>query len=413
MRTRRKMQELPTDLRAKSHAVPVQVSSARRPIVTWLRRIGLGVAAMAMVVVAVACGKVAAHEEGGGKGASGTCEPPSLRCGNGCANIATDAANCGVCGARCPQGDRCVDGACSSTGCPAGQTECGGLCVTLETNPLNCGACNQGCSPPEGCAGGACVCPKSARVCGGACTDIGISNEHCGACGHACAPDELCTGGVCGPRCTPPQTFCGGRCVNLANETTACGTCQTSCGPFEKCSEGRCECPNDSSHAICGNQCVDISTNGDNCGGCGKACDAGARCVDGACTSCTSGIFYCPSGTGDPLARCLSQATLAKAADGGGPAEPLPWAPDLACQCTHCLAELQDCAADAQCASAWQCAVAKACTSPCWDTMGVCSVGTGSVGACWKFCPPSTGSPQAVTRAEALMRCTNDNQCGM
>jgi hypothetical protein len=44
--------------------------------------------------------------------------------------------------------------------------------------------------------------------------------------------------------------------------------------------------------------------------------------------------------------------------------------------------------------------------------MGVCSM-AGGPASCWKFCSPSTGSAQAATRAEALLRCTRDNACGI
>lgn len=358
--------------------------------------------------------------------AGGVCDAPFLLCGGVCTNIASDPANCGSCGGACPSGKGCVDGTCTGSGCPGGAVDCGGLCVDLKTNPLNCGACNNACAPPETCTDGTCTCPPEDVVCGGVCVDISTSNDNCGACGQVCAPDELCANGSCAPRCAAPLSFCEnatglidpGSCVDLATNTMACGNCQTACNSAETCVNGQCTCPSDLNHALCGTECVDVTTNGNNCGTCGNVCSAETHCLNGTCSSCSSGFFYCPSTTGDPLATCLAQAQSTQAtSDGGGDATATTSSPDLACQCSHCLTELADCANDTQCATVWQCAVRSACTSPCWDTMGVCS-SVDTTWTCWKWCSgttttTSTISTETATHAEALLRCTQANGCGM
>jgi hypothetical protein len=153
---------------------------------------------------------------------------------------------------------------------------------------------------------------------------------------------------------------------------------------------------------VCDGSCVDIRVQAGHCGGCGNRCAAGQRCASGLCTACQSDFFFCPS-SGDPLETCLAQASAATGDAGGA------LSPDLECQCKNCLVELQDCVNDGTCVGTWQCALKNSCTTPCWGTMGVCSLGGGP--GCFKWCPP-TGTPQTAARVEALMRCTRDKGCG-
>lgn len=385
---------------------------------SWISRHSLTALLSGAVLFAASCGKTTAQQKEPLTSQNGPpCFAPLLECHGLCADIGSDAANCGSCGASCPAGDACAEGVCKSTGCPAGRQDCGGLCVDSNTNPLNCGACNSACTPPETCVGGACECAAPAELCNGVCKDLSTSSSDCGGCGNACAADQSCVDGACQARCASPTTYCGDRCANLATDSKACGDCQTACPTNEFCAGGKCQCPIDFSD--CGGACTDVNGDAQNCGSCGNACPNGTRCEGGVCTACRDGFFYCPSQSGDPLQTCLGQArTPPPSSDAGDLSDvapvpmPQPLSPNLECQCTHCLVELQDCVDDPQCPATWQCAMQNACTVPCWGMMGVCATSASTVG-CFKFCPPSTGSTQTAARAEALLRCTVDNGCGI
>jgi hypothetical protein len=384
-------------------------------------RFGRVAVVIVIACVAVACGKVS--NSGGtadaGRHTTDECNPPKLRCNGKCVSMEDDSLNCGACGAACSNGDSCSGGTCVATACPGDETSCGGLCVDTQTNPLNCGACSQACGGTEICVAGACICdPVGHSVCGGVCTDVSTSNTDCGACGKACDADQVCGQGACVSRCASGLSYCNGSCVDLSNDSHACGGCDAACPGAEACVQGKCACPDDAQHALCDGACVDLTTDGTNCGTCGKVCPAGNRCltspgltaVTGVCTGCYGffdSFFFCPPMVGDPLAICRAQAaTVRGQGDAAG-------SDALLCQCNHCLTELTDCAGDQGCIAGWQCAAQKGCTEPCWDTMGACSMNSGTVGTCWKFCPPSTGTPQSMTRAEALFRCTQANGCGI
>jgi hypothetical protein len=111
------------------------------------------------------------------------------------------AAVHGLCMAHCkrflhknPKGTLC--GACTAknpfTGCPSTATCCAATataaayCANLNTDANNCGKCGTKCSSgttPGCCAGG--------------CVDLSSDNNNCGACGTKCASGKTCTKGVC------------------------------------------------------------------------------------------------------------------------------------------------------------------------------------------------------------------------
>jgi hypothetical protein len=384
------------------------------PAETFRRGVVRLVLGVFLAFVPGACGKVSEPL---------ACRAPATSCGGACVDIATDVAHCGSCNAKCPGGDTCVDGACTSTGCPAHRHGCDGLCVDLRTNPLNCGACNVACDGAATCVVGACQCSAPGRVCSGACVDVESSQANCGACGNACAEGEKCEAGACVPRCAEPGVFCVDHCVVPSNDVQNCGACGVKCGPNEQCVSGACRCAADATHQDCGGSCADLATDGTNCGSCGVTCPAGKGCVQGTCSTVlcaanpflgtTNSLFFCPSVSGDPLAECLEQARTASPippAPTLDDAEVTPLSPDLACQCQHCLKELTSCAKDPACTAAWLCGEQKRCTSPCWGGMGVCGV---SAPACFKFCPPAIDVAQSQASVEALFRCTRDSQCGI
>jgi hypothetical protein len=92
------------------------------------------------------------------------CCPTGATCCNGiCADLNSDADNCGVCGNVCPaSAPICTQGICS--GCQGGTTNCGGACIDTNWDGNNCGACGNVCPPQFACSFG---------VCEGTCIDCG------------------------------------------------------------------------------------------------------------------------------------------------------------------------------------------------------------------------------------------------
>jgi len=92
------------------------------------------------------------------------CPPPTVACGTTCANLSTDANNCGACGHSCNAPNTvsaCVNGTCQVVSCNPGFANCDGNASNgCETNILfdtrNCGGCGQTCFSGETCNSGRC-----------------------------------------------------------------------------------------------------------------------------------------------------------------------------------------------------------------------------------------------------------------
>jgi hypothetical protein len=204
-----------------------------------------------------------------GKCGVGTCDTNYADCNgmasDGCeSNTQSDARNCGACGMACQNGYVCVAGACQF-GCPGTQTKCyldadGGLtdaavdggapyCAELSTDAVNCGACGAACpvnNNAPSCSGGTChvgTCNSGFGDCNGTVSDGCETNTntnpaHCGTCGTTCTAANdtpICNGGSCaiGP-CAAGYGDCNGLysdgCEkNLNTDPVNCGTCGTSC----------------------------------------------------------------------------------------------------------------------------------------------------------------------------------------
>lgn len=205
----------------------------------------------------------------GGCGSGGVCNAgacvmcPSGRvaCANTCRDLLTDRANCGACGAACPQPAgatvACVNGGCALTACADPMyRDCDGSaangCETLiVADRNNCGACGVRCGDRQACTAGRCACQTSSDLmCNGACVPVGP--DHCGACGRACASNEFCglvngTGGTV-PGCIscgierPEQMLrrCENRCVDLNSDDRNCGACGVVCTGSRACFSGVC-----------------------------------------------------------------------------------------------------------------------------------------------------------------------------
>jgi hypothetical protein len=159
------------------------------------------------------------------------CPRAKSRCGALCVDTASDASNCGSCGAACAAGQTCRGGTCTCNG-----ERCTGCCDGMTCLPgaseAQCGSGGVACLACSGgrtCENGSCACPPGHDVCADTCVDRQTNLSHCGECGRGCAQSETCRGGVCGVDCgtgfcaatgTSPDC-CGGACRNLSTDVTA------------------------------------------------------------------------------------------------------------------------------------------------------------------------------------------------
>ncbi len=96
------------------------------------------------------------------KGPEGsTCSQGKLVCGNGqqnCTNkcINVDEANCSGCGKACPKFGIC-DAVAKQCKCQGVAKDCGGICTNTLNNPDQCGDCGKKCKDDEKCLGRLCV----------------------------------------------------------------------------------------------------------------------------------------------------------------------------------------------------------------------------------------------------------------
>jgi hypothetical protein len=208
-------------------------------------------------------------------------------CGNVCADLATDPANCGMCGFNCmPPANAtatCTSGACGAA-CNPGTTICGmvpPVCALLASDANNCGMCGHICGPAGACTAGACTCNGGAINCGAAgCVNPTSDVNNCGACGHVCGAGAACISGAC--TCPAGNVTCNGACVNPSNDVNNCGTCGHACIGGTACTSGICgACP--AGNSICNGNCVNLTSNTSNCGACGNVCMAGHMCIASVC----------------------------------------------------------------------------------------------------------------------------------
>ncbi len=185
-------------------------------------------------------------------------------CGERCADLETDGAHCGRCGAKCEGGLDCVSGYCRARSCvgrmagtPCGDSDrqgggcCRGACVDSATwadDAANCGGCGHACAPGLTCKQGACTDPATGEPPAWTCVDPG----------HACPPGFFCVIDACLPQtCNgdgdgllcPMATgrqvghCCAGSCIDLFADSSNCRACGLRCAPGQACKNGECEAP--------------------------------------------------------------------------------------------------------------------------------------------------------------------------
>ena len=304
---------------------------------------------------------------------------PGFCCNGACvANTNSDAENCGFCGAVCPTGATCANGACNPNCFQGGNCAAGQACLANACAPTSCGSSPVGtlCAAldPAGF-------PHAGSCCSSGCTNTQIDSENCGACGVVCEAGGICVSGICQPPSTcqdqvdnspclfapgQPGACCSGSCIDIETDDSNCGACNLYCAPGTTCAwtaegTGQCElagapqgcslsypCPaaegcNPAGDCVpnsctglsggtacylaatlgansycCGGTCVDVASDSTNCDYCGVACPSGSTCASGQCVSPgTSTVVPCGPSAGCPAGtECVNQTCLPRSCSG-------------------------------------------------------------------------------------------------
>jgi hypothetical protein len=347
------------------------------------------------------------------------CPAPNSACSlDLCTNTQTDPRNCGGCGNSCNggscSGGKCVCSAgliaCGDSCCPEASACCNGSCADLQTDASNCGSCGNQCQGVP-CVAGLCQCPQgqswtidsneclpsgtraitatlhgpqgisaSVDMCyctlgppgtpvatetPDLCTQghiLGIPGSVTGhwnvfdptccaqsgsvACGGVCCPTGpcptnatmTCTDGTCGCTCNAGLYLCGNHCwgpiepgVLCCNDKPTytnddpnnCGKCGNVCpapgNSKPTCINGLCgfQCKNGFTFCSNSNSCWDLHSDLQNCGACGNVCGPGQQCVNGVCESCGTVCQACDLASGHCGLQCPPNAACqVKAASG-------------------------------------------------------------------------------------------------
>ncbi|MFT4041001.1 MAG: hypothetical protein QM692_22655, partial [Thermomicrobiales bacterium] len=241
-----------------------------------------------------------------------TCNPPLLYCNGDCIDPQLDAFNCGACGVACGIGEACQSGTCAPTGetCEPGEVICNGYCANLNTSIINCGACGAACgSPYDICLDGVCTfsCDLG-TACGEVCVDTTSDSRNCGGCGVTCPSDQICQNSACigagntggaQPQstgaCAEGLTDCGGTCVDMMADDLNCSACGARCNLGEHCILGVCTAPCAPGLTLCGDACADLQNDPNNCGTCYTVCPSG-QCGIGICVEVVGPSASCQPG---------------------------------------------------------------------------------------------------------------------
>ena len=160
-------------------------------------------------------------------------------CAGACANLASDANNCGACGVVCSLKEICSNGVCGSikapppSPCDPGLLLCGTTCVDAQTDVNNCGACGQACGSGYACVSG--VCAPAAGGSGGAPPDGGgAGGTATGGSGNTTPPATVACGSFTDQQSCEAQASC------LA--VIAGTNCQRPDGTTCQASDSSCVC---------------------------------------------------------------------------------------------------------------------------------------------------------------------------
>ncbi len=207
---------------------------------------------------------------------------------DGCeTNLHVDPANCTMCGMGCslPNANTLCSDGCYISSCTFGYDDCNvdptdGCEAQVLTDVANCGACGATCNglpnAKATCTDGNCVlgqCNVGFYNCDGdpknGCeVATGTDVNNCGACGNKCGNGLVCVNGGC--TCAK---------CNFAN---AASSCVNNVCVMGACVQGFADCnnnPNDGCE-------VNLLSDKNNCNGCGMACPNNLpNCGNGVCTA--------------------------------------------------------------------------------------------------------------------------------
>jgi hypothetical protein len=114
--------------------------------------------------------------------------------------------------------------------CALGLMACTDTCANVQTDAKNCGTCGTVCNDPSTCVAGVCTCPNiGEKICNGMCLKFVNDDNNCGACGMKCATGQTC---------------CGMKCADTQKDVANCGACGTACkdATGDGCAAGKCTC---------------------------------------------------------------------------------------------------------------------------------------------------------------------------
>lgn len=337
------------------------------------------------------------------------CPNGLVACGDRCADLRLDDANCGGCGAACGTGTACANSTCLPTSCSTDPCVPGQVCVSDTCTDKAC----VGVICPAGatCQGGACQCLPGKERCGSACVNTKTDNLNCGGCDRACSAGTQCALGNCyaqdcaGETCGPGFVCAGGQCTEAACVGVACPAGMECTGGQCACTGPACECARDG-------ECPEMKPHCDReagrCAVCVTStdCASGELCRGGLCTpGCSQARPACPAGkfcdfTAEACVDCNdnSQCGTGKIC---GPAK----------LCIDgCAADHPSCAAGTTCNVASQSCVACLADADC-PAGRICTDSKTCVEGCSPTRPSCLGGKVCDLTAGACVDCLSDANC--
>ena len=204
------------------------------------------------------------------------CPNPAFPSFMPCVDAQNDDAHCGACNNACPrEGDGsetpppntyfgCFEGQCGTLKCTGGFGDCDSVrdngCEQSLIDNDNCGVCGNKCQDGQRCRLlppfmiPTCMCPEGQTFCGtvggveiGTCADLVNDDRNCGACGVSCGIGGTCVYGKCERLCPTGWADCNGnhddKCeTHVAADPKNCGGCGIVCDGVagQACVDGQC-----------------------------------------------------------------------------------------------------------------------------------------------------------------------------